>query len=809
MKEVKSICRKISKDCWDRGLRQIYYAKRKRLKRLIKENEKKARRELERRLEDLHEKNPEAYWKTLEELDRLTKTPDQEDAASCLDSGTWSEHFNDLLNSEGIEQDSSSINEAMGALREVPVFNELNYSISINEVSWVIKKLKNNKSSGPDSLIYEMIKHGQHILTKPIVRLFNKVLVSGNFPARWSVSMLKPLFKGNGSKFDPTKYRGISLMSCMGKIMCSVLNNRLSKFWEERKTLHKAQIGFKKGCRTTDHIFVLQSIVHKYINKFKSSGAGKKYLYTAFVDFSKAYDTVWREALYYKLITGEVSGNFLDVIMSIYKNYRLQIKLQEGLTEPIKTNVGLKQGCVLSPLLFNFYINDLPSVFSNQECDPITIYNESLNCLMYADDLVLLSTTAEGLQNCLDRLGKYCHKWKLRVNIEKTKILVFNKGGKLLKNQSFKFGSEELEIVKSYKYLGIIFDVSGSTLEPSKNLRERATKAMFKIMKTFGGKIDDCKVGTHLFNHMIKPILTYGSSVWGAHVYDFERLLDDQSDKPNLYFDKIQVEMVQTKFNKMLLGVHRKAANTATYAELGVYPLAVDITLEIVKFWLHVLSSGTDSLVHDCYMYQIQEINSAKCWLSAVKSILIKVGLEQVWYQQQVDNPQNVLKVIKAKVKTIYERQVKNQMAIDRNESEGGGNKLRTYWKCKSTHELEPYLLHVKPLNLRTNISKLRISAHDLNIERGRYHRPQKLPISERKCQFCGNVEDEKHAVIFCIQYTEARKILFDKISTEDDTFLRMNSEDKFIKIMRCGTKLVSEALANFLTTVVNIRGKL
>ena len=754
-------------------------------------------------------KNPEAYWKTLNELDRLTKTPDQEDASSCLDSDTWAEHFTDLLNNEGIERDSRDVIEAMAALKEVPVFNELNYSISMDEVSRVIKRLKNNKSSGPDSLIYEMIKHGHQLLTKPILQLFNKVLVSGSFPERWSISMLKPLFKGNGSKLDPTKYRGISLMSCMGKIMCSVLNNRLSKFLEERKILHKAQIGFKKGCRTTDHIFVLQSIVHKYINKFKSSGAGKKYLYTAFVDFSKAYDTVWREALYYKLITNEISGNFLDVIMSIYKNYRLQIKLPEGLTEPIETNVGLKQGCVLSPLLFNFYINDLPAVFSNQECDPITIYNENLNCLMYADDLVLLSTTAEGLQNCLNKLGDYCQKWKLRVNIDKTKIVVFNKGGKLLKKYSFRFNMKELEMVKSYKYLGIIFDVSGSTLEPSKNLRERATKAMFKIMKTFGGKIDDCKVGTHLFNHMIKPILTYGSSIWGAHVYDFEKLLDEEGDRPNIYFDKIQIEMVQTKFNKILLGVHKKAANVATYAELGAYPLAVDVTLEIVKFWLHMINSRTDSLLYDCYMFQIQEANSSKCWLSAVRDILTKVGLEQVWYQQQVDDPQNFIKVIRTKVREIYEKQVKKQRATDRSGGESSGNKLRTYWKFKSTHELEPYLVHVKPLNLRKNISKLRISAHDLSIERGRYHRPHKLPISERKCQFCGDVEDEKHVVIFCTQYTEARRILFDKINTEDDTFLRMNSEEKFIKIMRCGTNLICKALAKYLSLVSDMRGKL
>ena len=126
--------------------------------------------------------------------------------------------------------------------------------------------------------------------------------------------------------------------------------------------------------------------------------------------------------------------------------------------------MGVKQGDTLGTIIFNLYIHDLPSIFSFDGNDPIVVDHTQINCLIYADDLVSMSTSAEGLQDCLNKLATYCNKWKLQVNLKKTKIILINRHGSLIKNHSFLFMSNNIEVTKQYKYLGFIFSCSGFTI---------------------------------------------------------------------------------------------------------------------------------------------------------------------------------------------------------------------------------------------------------------------------------------------------------------------------------------------------------
>ena len=132
----------------------------------------------------------------------------------------------------------------------------------------------------------------------------------------------------------------------------------------------------------------------------------------------------------------------------------------------------------------------------------------------------------------------------------------------------------------------------------------------------------------------------------------------------------------------MLLGVHSKASNIASYAELGSYPIAVDIAVQIIKYWMHMIQADRNSLLYDCYMYQMQQVNSEKCWMLTVKNILCELGLEHIWYQQQVDNPNQFIENLKSKVKEVDRDKMKKQMYSDQKRPEGG-NKLRTYCLVK------------------------------------------------------------------------------------------------------------------------------
>ena len=136
-------------------------------------------------------------------------------------------------------------------------------------------------------------------------------------------------------------------------------------------------------------------------------------------------------------------------------------------------------------------MNDLVEHF-NLECDPVSINGKSISCLLYADDIVLMSQSANGLQTILDNLKLFCDKWNLKVNIQKTKVMIFNKSGKVLKGYTFSFEEQSLELVSEYKYLGIIFKPSGSFSFAINYLSKKTSKAMFCIRKTLYSEKTEC-----------------------------------------------------------------------------------------------------------------------------------------------------------------------------------------------------------------------------------------------------------------------------------------------------------------------------
>ena len=222
-----------------------------------------------------------------------------------------------------------------------------------------------------------------------------------------------------GSTNDPSCYRGIAISSCLSKLFTRILFNRLEKYLENNNIICPEQIGFKRGARISDHIFTLESLIDNF---FKNN----KYLFACFVDLKKAFDTVNRQALLFNLNRYNIRGHFLNIIEDMYNDVSFSIRLANGITQPFQTSIGVKQGCILSSTFFSVYMNDLVEHF-NLECDSVSIDGKSISCLLYADDIVLMSQSANGLQKLLDNLKLFCDQWNLKVNIQKTKVMIFNK----------------------------------------------------------------------------------------------------------------------------------------------------------------------------------------------------------------------------------------------------------------------------------------------------------------------------------------------------------------------------------------------
>ena len=136
------------------------------------------------------------------------------------------------------------------------------------------------------------------------------------------------------------------------------------------------------------------------------------------MDFKKAYDSIWSEALFKKLLGYGVCKNFVSLMKNMSEKAKLSVRLPKGITEIFPSNVGLKQECNMIPILFNLFINNINEIFDESFCHPANLGNLKLTNLLYADDLIPISETRTGLQSCLDNLQIYCQKWRLDNNTD-------------------------------------------------------------------------------------------------------------------------------------------------------------------------------------------------------------------------------------------------------------------------------------------------------------------------------------------------------------------------------------------------------
>ena len=150
----------------------------------------------------------------------------------------------------------------------------------------------------------------------------------------------------SGGRNDPTNYRGICVSSCLGKLFCSILNQRLMEHVNLLNMLHNSQIGFLPNNRTADHVLTLRTFLDKYVHCHQEK------VYACFVDFRKAFDSVRYDGLLYKLLQINVEGNFYDLIKNLYYNSTGSVRIGDFQTQSSQFARGVRQGCILSPLLF-------------------------------------------------------------------------------------------------------------------------------------------------------------------------------------------------------------------------------------------------------------------------------------------------------------------------------------------------------------------------------------------------------------------------------------------------------------------------
>ena len=218
-------------------------------KRTLDTSMSRHRKDMQNKLKTMRTKNPKEFWKILNKGKRKEQ-PD-------IPVDTFFEFYKEL-NQKPDQKDTPNLPEP--EIQETNQINEeVNKYIDKNEILNCIKKLKCNKASGEDYITNEYIKATATQFINIYEKLFNVIFDTGIIPDIWLIGSIKPIFKNKGNTYDPNNFRPITILSCLGKLFTSILNDRLNTFSEEFKVLNESQCGFRKQYSTIDSIFILYS----------------------------------------------------------------------------------------------------------------------------------------------------------------------------------------------------------------------------------------------------------------------------------------------------------------------------------------------------------------------------------------------------------------------------------------------------------------------------------------------------------------------------------------------------------------------
>ena len=413
-------------------------------------------------------------------------------------------------------------------------------------------------------------------------------------------------------------------------------------------------------------------------------------------------------------------------------------------SEFFESHVGLRQGENLSPLLFALFLNDMETFFTEQKWNTLKfidkLYTDShdevtgmlnLFVLMYADDTVIMAENEHDMQRNLNLLNDYCNCNKLKVNISKTKIMVFARSKTRLNNiPTFKFGNIYLEQVDDYIYLGICFNWNGSFVKAKKLLHDKASKAMYSLIQK-GRRLNlPTDIMLKLFDSCVEPILLYGCEVWGYGNVDI-------------------LEKVHTKFCKFIFGVSKYSHNMPVYGELGRYPLSIKIKQRMVRYWSRILKSSEYKLNKVMYtiLYNLHCKNvHLSPWIRCVSSIFQNCGINYVWLTQDYNiDTKIIFKSECDQIKQLWHSRIINK----------DNDHNVTYSLFKLSHGKEMYT-EILPEHLKKALFQFRIGTYILPVNN---RKQLDVSRSERICRICdeGVIGDEIHFLFECPKLEDLR----------------------------------------------------
>ena len=424
----------------------------------------------------------------------------------------WVEHYSEQYSSENVV-----VSSVLDSIVSLPVMEELDTDPTQEELYKAIDSLTCGKAPDNDGIPPDLIKRCKNTLLQPLLDIPCQCLREGTLPQDMSDAKIVTLYKNKGDRSDCNNYRGISLLSIVGKLFARVVVMRLQKLAE--RVYPESQCGFRAERSTVDMIFSLRKLQEKC-------------RVVAFVDLTKAFDLVSREGLFnILLIIGCPPPKLHKIIRSFHDDMRATVQYEGSMSEPFDVKSGVKQGCVLAPTLFSIFFSMVLKHAFGTSTEGVYLHTRSdgrlfnlarlraktkirevlIRDLLFADDAAVTSHTEQDLQCLTDRLSQVCKDFGLTICLKNTNVM----GQDVDTPPVITIDNYKLDVVHKFTYLG---STISDNLSLDAEINRRIGKAATTICRltTRVWKPPKLMVTTKMavYNACIISTLLYGSEAW-------------------------------------------------------------------------------------------------------------------------------------------------------------------------------------------------------------------------------------------------------------------------------------------------------
>ncbi|XP_063585836.1 uncharacterized protein LOC134763209 [Penaeus indicus] len=446
----------------------------------------------------------------------------------CKQMKRWAEHYQELYSRE-----TTITSTALENTQSLSPMVELDTPPTIEELSKAVDNLANGKAPGSDNIPPEVIKAAKgSSLLQHLHELLMQCWEEGAVPKDMRDTMIVTLYKNKGERSDCNNYRGISLLSIVGKAFARVALNRLQLLAE--RIYPEAQCGFRAARSTIDMVFSVRQLQEKCREQ-------RQPLYLAFIDLTKAFDLVSRDGLFALLQRIGCPPRLLSLVVSFHQDMSGTVQFDGSCSEPFAIKNGVKQGCVLAPTLFGIFFSLLLSYAFRDSDDGVFIHTRSngglfnlarlraktkiqrvlIRELLFADDAGLVAHTEAALQRLIDRFSTSCAEFGLTISLRKTQVM----GQDVSSAPSISIGDHTLEVVDKFIYLG---STISSNLSLDAELNTRIGKAATTMARLTKRVWDNTMLTTNtkmrVYQACVLSTLLYGSETWTLYSVQERRL---------------------------------------------------------------------------------------------------------------------------------------------------------------------------------------------------------------------------------------------------------------------------------------------